>query len=745
MNLRVSLVASLVSALLLTACSSDDDSASGGTIDGSGSSRKLKTLDNGDAFVTALRAGLIAQASEWYYYPGSEDDDLATESPAAAPDASGAPGGTDSSADGGSGESTGDEVTSTNVQEQGVDEKDWVKLSGDGSRLYVLNSAYPFYSGPTVGVPEPVDDLDTGGDELPGATSIPAPEAIDTTLRIMQLDKDAPDAASLRDLVVPLDGRYAEGFYLYETAGKSQAVLTSSGNNYWAYWSESSAFGGLDSLITRVDVTDPSTASVTGTLTVDGQIVSSRRIGKYLFFASRFYPNIPGVQPYDQSPEEWREAVNNADVTDLLPQYSVDGTDNRTALIDPAECFVSDAPGNNDYYSPDIITLAVVDLDTLQISDSECYLGASETLYASPEAVFLATTQYDYSVGPVAEDGRLIDVAVGEFPVDIIWFDPRVDTDIHQFDIDGGQLVYAGTGTVEGHLGWNELRKPFRMSEKDGYLRVATFNDRQGMDESPILVTVLKADGTGDLEMVSTLPNASQPAFIGKPGEQLYASRFLGDRAYLVTFRQTDPLYVIDLADPAKPLLAGELEIDGYSDYLHPIDEEFLLGIGRDADPSTGSVLGIKLSLFDVGNPASPREVQSVLVGQRGSDARALFDHRAITVQGATDQHPTRVSFGIDVFGQAFPASSASGEDAFQYYNWNYSGLHGFDITTGADAGITSRGALVVESPRDDNAYNYPSYADDRSVMVNDSLFYVRGDRVYAAPWDDLANPTPAR
>ena len=386
-----------------------------------------------------------------------------------------------------------------------------------------------------------------------------------------------------------------------------------------------------------------------------------------------------------------------------------------------------------------------MDLDTLEINDSKCYLGASETLYASPEAVFLATTQYDYSVGPVAEDGRVIDVEVGVFPTDIIWFDPRVDTDIHQFDIDGGQLVYAGTGTVKGHLGWNELRKPFRMSEKDGYLRVATFNDRQGMDQSPILVSVLKADGTGNLETISTLPNPSQPAFIGKPGEQLYASRFLGDRAYLVTFRQTDPLYVIDLADPAQPMLAGELQINGYSDYLHPINEDFLLGIGRDADPSTGSVLGIKLSLFDVSNAASPVEVQSVLVGQRGTESRALFDHRAITVQRATEQHPTRVSFGIDVYGQALPSSSATGDDVFQYYNWNYSGLHGFDISTGADAGITSRGALVVESAASNDASYYPSYADDRSVMVNDSLFYIRGDRVYAAPWDDLANPTPAR
>ncbi|ASJ71335.1 beta-propeller domain-containing protein [Granulosicoccus antarcticus] len=742
MNVRISLVASLISAVLLAACSSDEDLGPGP--DNANTSRKLKTLENSDTFLDALRAGLIAQVSDANSYPEPVVD--SDSSPVSAEGAS------DSDASDGGGstaspDDSGNEVTSTNVQELGVDEQDWVKLSGNGERLYVLESAYSGYGFPSIEFDEipPPDSIGMTSDEDPGDSPIEAPEGYQTTLRILQLDADAPDAVSLRDFPVPLEGGYAEGFYLYETEDKAQAVLTSNSNNYWAYWSESYSFGDQSSVITRVDVTDPDNASITGSLTVDGQIVSSRRIGKYLFFASRFYPTIPGVQPYDQTPEAWQAAVNNADVTDLLPQYQLDGSDVQTALIDPAECFVSEAASNNDYYSPDIITLAVLDLDTLQFSDSECYLGASETLYASPNAVFLATTQYDYSVGPIAEDGSVVDVEQDVFPIDFIWSDPRVDTDIHQFDIDGGQLVYTGSGTVPGHLGWNELRKPFRMSEKDGYLRVATMNDRQGLEESPILMTVLKADGNGELKTVSTLPNSSQPAFIGKPGEQLFASRFLGDRSYLVTFRQTDPLYVLDLADPENPLLAGELQINGYSDYLHPIDENYLLGIGRDADPASGAELGIKLSLFDVSNPASPSEIQSVLVGQTGTHSSALYDHRAITVQSATEQHPTRVSFGINVNGQALPSSSATGNDVFSYYDWTYTGLHGFDISTGTDAGITFRGAMVVESAANDDGYFYPSYVNDRSVMVNDSLFYIHGTRVYAAPWNDLANPTPAR
>ena len=744
MNLRISVVAGLVSAVLLAACSSDGDTPGGVSPD---VDRKLRTLGNGEAFLSAVREGLIAQNR--YYYGSPEDTDAASGEQDSPP-VSGESGSTDTGGDtgaesGGDDSSGGNDVTSTNVQEQGVDEQDWVKVNANGDRLYVLDRSEGYYYGP-------VDAVAEGGDGEPdeepgGSYEPPVP-----TLRILQLDADAPDASSLSDVPLAFDGRYAEGFYLYEKDGQSQAILSASGNNFWAYWSEPAMFGGRDSLVTKVDVTDAANASVSGTLNLDGQIISSRRIGKYLFLASRFYPQIPDVDPYQVGSDQWRQAVNSASAEELLPQYSLNGAASRTPLIDPASCFVSDSASSDDYYSPDIITLSVFDLETWQFTDNECYLGATETLYASPQAVFLATTQYDYSAGPVAEDGVSVSVSDGDFPEDVEWHDPRVDTDVHQFDIESGQLSYAGSGTVQGHLGWNPLRKPFRMSEKDGYLRVATFNDQQGLDESPILLSVLQSDGNSTLNNVASLPNEEEPGFIGKPGEQLYASRFLGDRAYLVTFRQTDPLYIIDLENPLKPAIAGELQIDGYSDYLHPISEDYLLGIGKDAvatpgEPGDGRgalVQGVKLSLFNVSNPAAPTEVQSVLVGQRGTESRALGDHRAIAVQAANDNHPTRVSFGIDVNGQASPSSSPTGFEASTYHGWNYSGLHGFEIRTGADAGITSRGAMVVESSEQSGEY-YHSYADDRAVMVNDSVFYIRGNKVYAAPWDDLANPTPAR
>jgi len=775
MKYYTSLIAAAISTTLLAACSSSEDAGVIEPPDSTADERGLKSLENSEAFYDALGQALVSQSSGQSFTEGPVDSVDAVFSPQegvanaeSAPTESDSGDTSGSSVASGSDDSSGNEVTSTNVQELGVDEQDWVKVSSDGTTLYVMESSYsdvfipqPMANSeelPTEGTGEMPEDMDTerpdvepAGDEL--LSTSPAPYAQKTVLRIMALDAETPDSSALLELDIDLQGRTAEGAYLYESDSSKSVFITASGNNYWSYWGDSYAFGGVDSVIKEVDVTDPAAAAVKGSIRLDGQVVSSRRIGKHLFFASRYYPALPGEQPWNQTPQQVQEQVNNTDLSALLPQYRLGDTGEPVPMVDPGECFVAAQAGGNDYYSPDIITLGVIDLDTLQLTDSECYLGASETLYASPDAVFLATTQYDYSIQPVAENGVFIDVENGEFPADIAWYDPRVDTDIHQFDIEAGQLTYAGSGSVRGHLGWNWLRKPFRMSEKDGYLRVATFNDQQGSDQSPILMTVLQADGTGKLQTVSTLPNESEPGFIGKPGEQLYASRFLGDRAYLVTFRQTDPLYVIDLANPQAPRVAGELEIEGYSDYLHPIGEDYLLGIGKDAvaapdggwgDGRGALVQGVKMSLFNVSNPANPTEVQSLVIGQRGTHSSALEDHRAITVQAATDEHPTRVSIGIDVHGQTSPDVPVPANTAFDYYRWSYSGLHGFDINVGADAGIVPRGTLVTGKSDDRNEYYF--YGErDRSVMVNDSLFYIRGSSVYAARWDDLSNPSPAR
>lgn len=732
-------LAVFVATLLLSACGSSDPVGDGTEA----SSVQLRALGSDAKFYAALRAGLKAQISQVTHSvsEGVDNVSLASMSNEVTPGGDVA----DSAiSEATAASSSGNDVSSTNVQEHNVDELDWVKIDSSGELLYLLQGTYADDN-----EIRPLDESVSlaNGLALTARTSIAAPASYKTKLRVMGLDVRTPDSTVISEFDVELSGRYAEGFYLYESAENTSAVISATGSNYRAYWSTPTAFSGVDSLISKVDLKNPASPSVASTFQFDGQIIASRRIDNNLFFASRYYPTLPGDEPWRQSPEVWAAQVDSADLAEALPLYRRNGESEGTPLIDPAHCFVAQAQESMGNYTPDIITLAVLDLDTMDLVNTQCFLGATETLYASADAVFLATTDFSHShdiwlAENLGEDGTTDSDESSVVPAD--------KTHIHQFDINEGSLMYVGTGTVKGHLGWNPLRKSFRMSEKDGYLRVATFNDDQRVGASPILLTVLLANGQGNLEAVATLPNSREPALIGKPGEQLYASRFLGDRAYLVTFRQTDPLYIIDLADPVNPRIAGELEIEGYSDYLLPIGQDYLLGIGKDAvaandgvgDGRGALVQGVKLSLFNVSSPASPTEVQSMLIGQRGTHSNALFDHRAITVQPATDVHPTRISLGIDVYGNPSPERVLDANSVSRYHEFNYSGLHGFEVKVGADAQIIPKGVLLENSDRQNDVV---AYGIDRSVMVNDALFYITDMGVSAANWEDLGNPSAPR
>jgi len=723
-----------------------------------------------------LREGLIRQqpgaidVNEAAVDAGAvaEESDGATSSPSSGEDSAGAgtggetldadavasptetvtnAGGTDGSAD----------VTGTNVQEVGVDEQD--RMKSDGEFLYILENQYSdfatedeilameqggFPDSPAANDPSmqgdgseanftiellPVTPVDTG------ATSVLPPEQVITKIRILAMKNEVPDAQPVADLQLNLNGGATDGMYLFKDDSKSNLILTSTSfDNYLYEWDYSYAFSHASSILTKLDVTDPTQASLGQSLKIDGQIISSRRIDDKLFVASRYYPAIADIDPYSMTPEEYENAIQQADLTRLLPKITLnDGT--VTDLVNPEECFVAAQQSQDYYYTPDIVSLSVFDLKTMGLKDSECFLGSSEALYATPNSVYLATTRWDDGVYPefeITEDG-----------LQTTYVDPRVDTDIHQFAIDGSELNYSGSGVVPGHLGWNPTRKPFRMSEKGEYLRVATYSEAQNESVSPVRLSVLNVAGDGELKKVAELPNANNPEHIAKPGEQLYASRFLGNRAYLVTFRQTDPLYIIDLSNPTDPKLAGELEIDGYSDYLQPIGEDHLLGIGKDAVPGPveweeGALTqGIKLSLFNIADASNPTEVQSIVIGERGSEAEALSNHRAITIQRATDTRPTRVAFGIDVHGLANPRPASS--DPSIWYPWNFSALHGFDINVGSGAGIEQRGAMIVNSASNPRPIGF-GFGNDRSVIVGDSVYYIHKSEVFAATWSDLGN-----
>lgn len=195
-------------------------------------------------------------------------------------------------------------------------------------------------------------------------------------------------------------------------------------------------------------------------------------------------------------------------------------------------------------------------------------------------------------------------------------------TVIHKISINKGSLDYKTTGEVTG-----QVLNQFSMDEHDGYFRIATTKNQswsryeEGRIESYNNIYVLDEN----LKQVGAVENLAE-------GEKIYSVRFMQGRAYMVTFKQTDPLFVIDLSNPKKPVVLGELKIPGFSNYLHPYDEKTLIGIGKDTyENEWGGVRtkGVKLSLFDVGDVGNPKEIDTYVMGDEGSNSIALTDHKA--------------------------------------------------------------------------------------------------------------------
>jgi uncharacterized secreted protein with C-terminal beta-propeller domain len=280
-------------------------------------------------------------------------------------------------------------------------------------------------------------------------------------------------------------------------------------------------------------------------------------------------------------------------------------TDGTKEIAPPIYYF--DAP----YYGSFVYnTISSFNVKDDRTPEAETFLsGYSTTLYVSTGNLFIAyQKQITYPrwgvIHPLAtEESR---------------DDPREGTIIHRFGISRGEVDYQATGDVPGHL-----LNQFSMDEDGGNLRVATTVEGWNQKGSYQFNNVYVLDGEmktiGKLEYIA-------------PDERIYSTRFIGDRLYMVTFKRIDPFFVIDLSDPEKPGILGELKIPGYSDYLHPYDEDHIIGLGKETEGNEWggvSVAGLKLALFDVSDVSNPKLVDKVEIGEAGTDSEALRDHKA--------------------------------------------------------------------------------------------------------------------
>jgi uncharacterized secreted protein with C-terminal beta-propeller domain len=349
--------------------------------------------------------------------------------------------------------------------------------------------------------------------------------------------------------------------------------------------------GGPTTLLSEVDVSDPAAPKVARTMTLDGAFVDARMTGGTVRVVVSSTP-----QPTTQQP--LASARLRAFVPATTIRSRISGKTFRRGVVPCGDVRRPDV-----FSGLDLLTVLTIDLDKgLYSVDRDAVMAGAQTVYGSAGSLYVASQKY---VRALQDTG---DVPQG------------MRTEIHRFDAtDDGQTTYAGSGSVPGFV-----INQFALSEHDGALRVASTDepawlpDGRQADAPQSYVTVLGKQGGG-------LAQLGQVGGLGK-GQKIYAVRFVGDKGYVVTFRQIDPLYTLDLATPSAPKVLGELEISGYSAYLHPISDTLLLGIGQEASDQ-GRPLGTQVSLFDVSDLAHPKRLQHVVYGTGSSDAE--YDHHA--------------------------------------------------------------------------------------------------------------------
>ena len=346
---------------------------------------------------------------------------------------------------------------------------------------------------------------------------------------------------------------------------------------------------------------------------VEGQLVAARMVDRTARVVVRSPIPVSEELQRFAGPAEARAAIEDLDQSDVLPR----ATDDRGSVVALGGC-------------GDVGTLPVLSGEALEAAVLQGDMGIS----AAPTNVSVLTVGEDLGDLSPATVAGLADVVYASpeslYVTSTGWGGDGPQTLIHHFDLPGvGAAAYTGSGSVPG-VPLNQ----YSLSELDGDLRIVTTTEgiqttngasteiapgEPGPDDpGDVMVdiapmpstegrlTVLRPNTSGVLEEIGAIEDLGV-------GERVQSVRFLGDMAYVVTFRQTDPLYAIDLSDPTEPTALGELKITGFSQYLHPVGEGLLLGVGREATED-GFDTGFKASLFDVSDPTDPREIDKVVV-----------------------------------------------------------------------------------------------------------------------------------
>lgn len=636
--------------------------------------------------------------------------------------------------------------STTNLQEAGVDEFDRVKF--DGEFLYIAPTASRGPRGPQ--------------DREP-AVAIRVLRASDAPARVEEIGEiEIPGISAV------------SGLYLLGSAARGRVRLLVIGSapprsELETPWLKPWDWSRSRTLLHLFDVSDPLEARELWSAALEGELVATRRVEETLHLVTRASPVFrrpDSRADAEEALQRARERVLRARDDELLPRVAVDGRAPRP-LVSLDRCLLGIADNHEIYRTPVLLTVTSLDLRNPRRHASLCMGALPQVIYSSTGSLYLA----------FASEGRSV---------------------VHKFAYTNRGPRYRGAGVVEGSV--VGAQRGFSLGEHDGVLGVLTdlqtfvfgwppfigtrppgpvtpvppgtillppsppggivvapLPTPTNPPVPPIPIVPIPIPDPGEpelgryrltllresrreafvLEEVSRLPNAEQPEPIGKPGDFVHGVRFMGERLYVVTFRKVDPLYAIDLEDPVNPRIVGQLEIPGFSDYLHPIGRDLLLGVGFDTLPDVRNdwFQGIKVELFDVSDPAALQSLDVITVGRRGSQSAALRDHHAISHLPAGPDGRHRFAVPIEVHDrEPFPSDGPT-----TYFPWLHTALYLFEVEeagSAAAARLREVGALIAAEPSDPAPTSGQSSFGDRSVIQGAAAHYVHGGRVWSAPWD---------
>ena len=463
---------------------------------------------------------------------------------------------------------------------------------------------------------------------------------------------------------------------------------------------------------------------------LQGHLLDSRLIDDQLYLVTRHVAEIEGLRLGAESAEDL--AINAAlfaatPLQAYLPSIRV-GDAAPTPAVAVGDVLLPPMAGRRP--QPDFIVVTRVDIHEPDDRESIAVLGGVEVAYVAENALWLAGTRH----------GTGFDLVHG------ISLNGFLTTEVHKLALGGESIEVRASGRIEGSIDRDPDRAALRLSQLGEQLRVVSASWHQWGSMGLHRLTVLEesAIAPGLLRTVSYLPNRTRPEPIGKPDELLYGTRFVGDRLYAVTFRMVDPLYVVDLADPADPKLAGVLELPGFSDYLHPLPGGLLLGVGKDATGTQQTLFqGVKLSLFDVADVGSPQVLQELIIGRRGSESALLAHHHALSVLGGDGTRPLRLGIPMRIHDAG--AGTPANPPADYFYPWNRSGLFLFELQgTGAQAQLVPGGELITARA----STQQPPFPDagangGRSLLLPGNTVYVERGNFWLQAFGSAAASGP--